>query len=96
MHLQSSIWIKIIFENGEKIKKGAKICEWDPYTTPIIAEKDGIANYVDLIDGVSIAETVDDETGISKKQLSIGRLNQKWIQNRLLWRLKRKCNFKSW
>ena len=28
-----------------------KICEWDPYTTPVIAEKSGIAGYVDLIDG---------------------------------------------
>ena len=58
---------KLYFENGDKVKKGAKICEWDPYTTPVIAEKDGIANYVDLIDGVSIAETVDDATGISTK-----------------------------
>ena len=58
---------KLFFENSDKVKKGAKICEWDPYTTPVIAEKDGIANYVDLIDGVSIAETVDDATGISTK-----------------------------
>ena len=58
---------KLFFENEQKVKKGSKICEWDPYTTPVIAEKDGIANYVDLIDGVSIAETVDDATGISTK-----------------------------
>ncbi len=58
---------KLFFANDEKVKKGSKICEWDPYTTPVIAEKDGIANYVDLIDGVSIAETVDDATGISTK-----------------------------
>ena len=58
---------KLFFENEQKVKKGSKICEWDPYTTPVIAEKDGIANYVDLIEGVSIAETVDDATGISTK-----------------------------
>ncbi len=58
---------KLFFQNGDKIKKGTKICEWDPYTTPVIAEKDGIANFVDLIDGVSIAETTDDATGISTK-----------------------------
>ncbi len=58
---------KLFFQNGDKIKKGIKICEWDPYTTPVIAEKDGIANYVDLIDGVSLAETIDDATGISTK-----------------------------
>jgi len=58
---------KLFFQNEDKVKKGAKICEWDPYTTPVIAEKDGLANYVDLIDGVSLAETVDDATGISTK-----------------------------
>ncbi len=58
---------KLFFQNGDKVKKNTKICEWDPYTTPVIAEKSGIANYVDLIDGVSIAETLDDATGISTK-----------------------------
>ncbi len=58
---------KIYFKNDEKVKKGEKICEWDPYTTPVIAEKSGIVNYVDLIDGVSLAETADDATGISTK-----------------------------
>jgi len=58
---------KLYFQNGDKIKKNEKICEWDPYTTPVIAEKDGIVNYVDLIDGVSLAETIDDATGISTK-----------------------------
>ena len=46
---------KLFFQNGDKVKKNTKICEWDPYTTPVIAEKSGIANYVDLIDGVSIS-----------------------------------------
>ncbi len=36
---------------------------------PVIAEKSGIANYVDLIDGISLAETVDDATGISSKSV---------------------------
>jgi len=58
---------KLFFQNGDIIKKGIKICEWDPYTTPVIAEKDGIANYVDLIDGITLAETTDDATGISTK-----------------------------
>jgi len=58
---------KLFYQNGDKVKKSAKICEWDPYTTPVIAEKSGIANYVDLIDGISIAETLDDATGISTK-----------------------------
>ncbi len=58
---------RLFFQNEEKIKKNTKICEWDPYTTPVIAEKSGIANFVDLIDGVSLAETLDDATGITTK-----------------------------
>ncbi len=60
---------RLFFKNGEKIKANTKICEWDPYTTPVIAEKSGIASYVDLIDGVSIQETTDDVTGISSKSV---------------------------
>ena len=60
---------KLFFQNGDKIKKGNKICEWDPYTTPVIAEKSGIAGYVDLIDGISLAVTTDDATGISTKSV---------------------------
>ena len=58
---------KLFYQNDDKVNQNSKICEWDPYTTPVIAEKSGIANFVDLIDGVSIAETTDDTTGISTK-----------------------------
>ena len=60
---------KLFFQNGDKIKKNIKICEWDPYTTPVIAEKSGTVSFVDLIDGVSLTETVDDETGITLKSV---------------------------
>ena len=60
---------KLFIDNDEDVKKGKKICEWDPYTLPVIAEKSGIASYMDLVDGVSIAETVDDATGIASKSV---------------------------
>ncbi len=60
---------KLFFKNGDKVKKNSKVCEWDPYTTPVIAEKSGIVNFVDLIDGVSLSETQDDTTGISSKSV---------------------------
>jgi DNA-directed RNA polymerase subunit beta' len=68
---------KLFFQNGDKIKSNEKICEWDPYTTPVIAEKDGIAGFVDLIDGVSIQETTDDATGISSKSVVDWRAQSK-------------------
>ena len=57
------------FKPDEKISKGKKICEWDPYTLPVISETSGIVNYMDLVDGVSLAETTDDATGISVKSV---------------------------
>ena len=60
---------KLFCDNAEKVKKGKKICEWDPYTLPVIAEKSGIANFMDLVDGISLAEIADDATGISSKSV---------------------------
>ena len=68
---------KLFFNNGDKIKANTKICEWDPYTTPVIAEKSGEASFVDLIDGVSIQETTDDATGISSKSVVDWRAQSK-------------------
>ena len=45
--------------------KGQKLAEWDPYTLPIITEREGIVNYVDLVEGLSVREVVDDTTGIN-------------------------------
>jgi len=60
---------KLFIDNDEDVKKGKKICEWDPYTLPVIAERSGTVSYMDLVDGVSIAETLDDATGISSKSV---------------------------
>ena len=60
---------KLYIDNDEEVKKGKKICEWDPYTLPVIAEKSGNVSYMDLVEGVSIAETVDDATGIASKSV---------------------------
>jgi len=60
---------KLYIDNDEDVKKGKKICEWDPYTLPVIAEKSGTVSYMDLVDGVSIAETTDDATGIASKSV---------------------------
>ncbi|HZB92220.1 MAG TPA: DNA-directed RNA polymerase subunit beta' [Stellaceae bacterium] len=58
---------KLLADEGAMVTKGQKLAEWDPYTIPIITEKDGIAHYVDLIEGVSMREVVDEATGISSK-----------------------------
>ena len=61
---------KLFFNDGDMIEKGKKIAEWDPYTLPVIAETSGIVNYMDLVEGVSLTETMDDSTGISSKSVT--------------------------
>ena len=61
---------KLFFKDGEIVNKGKKIAEWDPYTLPVIAETSGIVNFMDLVEGTSITETLDDTTGISLKSVT--------------------------
>jgi len=58
---------KLLADEGTQVTKGQKLAEWDPYTIPIITEKDGVAHYVDLIEGTSVREIVDEATGIASK-----------------------------
>ncbi len=47
---------KLHVKDGQAVKRGTKLFEWDPYTLPIIAEKAGVARLVDLISGISVRE----------------------------------------
>ena len=60
---------RLLVDEGEAVKKGDKMAEWDPYTLPIITESAGVANYMDLTEGVSYRETVDETTGIASKEV---------------------------
>jgi DNA-directed RNA polymerase subunit beta' len=61
---------KLLARHGAEVKRGDKLAEWDPYTLPIIAEKAGVAKFVDLTAGLSVREETDDATGISQKIVS--------------------------
>ena len=61
---------KLFFKDGDMIEKGKKIAEWDPYTLPVIAETGGVVNYMDLMEGSSLTETLDDATGLSSKSVT--------------------------
>jgi DNA-directed RNA polymerase subunit beta' len=58
---------KLYALEGEKVSKGQKVTEWNPYIRPIITEVSGKLNFVDLVDGVSVSEIKDESTGISSK-----------------------------
>ncbi len=67
----------LIINDGDKVEKGAKIAEWDPYSNTIIAEKDGIVNFNDLIENVSYQEEVDSMTGIVSRKVINWKTNTK-------------------
>jgi DNA-directed RNA polymerase subunit beta' len=68
---------KLLVDEGEKVKSNQLLAEWDPYTLPIIAEKNGFVKYVDLKQGISFRESIDDTTGISSKIVIDWSQNQK-------------------
>ncbi len=51
----------------QKIKKGERIAEWDPFSTPILSEVDGTIKFGDVIEGRTMQEQVDEVTGLSRK-----------------------------
>ncbi|MBR3661993.1 MAG: DNA-directed RNA polymerase subunit beta' [Alphaproteobacteria bacterium] len=60
---------KVMAQEGQKVSKGQKIAEWDPFMVPIISERAGKAKLVDLIANVSMKENIDETTGISSKMV---------------------------
>ena len=47
-------------DEGDKVKRGQRIAEWDPYTRPILTEVDGTVGFEDLVEGQSMSETIDE------------------------------------
>ncbi|MBN2569052.1 MAG: DNA-directed RNA polymerase subunit beta' [Deltaproteobacteria bacterium] len=52
---------------GEDIKMGELIAEWDPFSIPILSDTDGIVKFGDIIEGKTMQEQVDEVTGFSRK-----------------------------
>ena len=55
---------RLSVNDGGDVVKGGTVAEWDPYTTPIITQSEGVVNYIDLVEGDSLVKKVDDSTGI--------------------------------
>ncbi len=78
---------QIMHKDGEKVKKGDRIAEWDPFTMPLITEKQGVVKYQDLEDTKTLIEQVDEATGIAQRVVieyrSAGRSKKEDLQPRL-------------
>ncbi|NOR37083.1 MAG: DNA-directed RNA polymerase subunit beta' [Woeseiaceae bacterium] len=55
----------ITIEDGAKVKQGQVVANWDPHTHPVVTEVAGKLKFEDFLDGVTVAEQVDEFTGLT-------------------------------
>ncbi|TWH27123.1 MULTISPECIES: DNA-directed RNA polymerase subunit beta' [unclassified Aminobacter] len=60
---------RLYIDEGDKVRRGQRIAEWDPYTRPVLTEVGGRVTFEDLVDGISVQETADEATGITKREV---------------------------
>ncbi|MCD4733774.1 DNA-directed RNA polymerase subunit beta', partial [bacterium] len=49
-------------KHDQRVKKGDFLFSWDPYTSPILARQPGKVEFIDIIDGVTMTETLDESS----------------------------------
>ena len=58
---------KLKVKDGQKVKEGEMLAEWDPYSIPMLTEVSGRVKFGDIIEGLTMQEQVDEFTGLSRK-----------------------------
>ncbi len=53
---------------GERVKPGTLLAEWDPFINPILCELEGVVEWVDLNE-LTIQERTDERTGLVEKEV---------------------------
>ena len=53
----------ISVKDGDQVKKGDTLVQWDPHNMPILSEKAGKVKFHDIIEGVTMKQEVDEATG---------------------------------
>ncbi len=74
---------QLFVSNGDKIKKGDAICQWDPYNGVIVSEFTGQIAYENIEQGVTYQVEIDEQTGFQEKVISESR-NKKLIPTLLI------------
>ncbi|MDH3389950.1 MAG: DNA-directed RNA polymerase subunit beta', partial [Gammaproteobacteria bacterium] len=55
----------ITIQDGADVKQGQVVANWDPHTHPVVTEVEGKVKFEDFIDGITVAEQVDEFTGLT-------------------------------
>ncbi len=54
-------------DEGDEVKRGTRLAQWDPFTRPILTEVTGKVDFEDLIDGASVREQTDEVKGTTNR-----------------------------
>ncbi len=68
---------RLYVDEGDKVKRGMRLAEWDPYTRPLMTEAEGTVEFEDVVEGVSVTELADEATGITNRVIIDWRSNQR-------------------
>ena len=58
---------KLYFNNGDTVKKGDVICEWDPFNAVIVSEAAGKISFANVIENVTYRVDSDEQSGLREK-----------------------------
>jgi DNA-directed RNA polymerase subunit beta' len=58
---------RLLVDDGETVKRGTRLAQWDPYTRPILTEVNGTVDFEDLIEGASVREQTDEVKGTTNR-----------------------------
>ena len=57
----------LYFKQGDIVKKGEKIAQWDPFNAVIVTEYAGTLRFNDVIEGITYRAETDETTGLTEK-----------------------------
>ena len=77
-------------DEGDKVKRGDRLAEWDPYTRPVLTEIEGTVEFEDLVEGVSVSEQRDESTGITNSVIIDWRASPRGVDLRPAMAIKNK------
>ncbi|WP_102947316.1 DNA-directed RNA polymerase subunit beta' [Stenotrophomonas sp. VV52] len=60
----------IATKDGDAVKAGQAVANWDPHNHPIVSEVAGFIRFIDFIDGVTVIEKTDELTGLASREIT--------------------------
>jgi DNA-directed RNA polymerase subunit beta' len=60
---------RLFVKEGVRVEANAKLAEWEPFAMPLLSEVGGVVKFEDIIEGVTMNESTDEVTGLSRRTI---------------------------